>query len=460
VTEEEALQILQLGARTGEPDEIRRAYLRRVKVVKPEVDPAGFARLREAYEFLSRPVLVVKAAGPAAPAPDRPGPPPAEPNPFDAYRERLVNRPYHEQLAIAREAVAALPDSTEARWHLLSFFTDPYSLEAVRVLTEGAARRPDEFLDELLWRYPDRVTPAMLQAAAAGAGPARLLLVADAHAEQGRAAEALRIYRAALDAAGDLEGPLALALAVRPVFALHARHDLGAAGEAWVLLKAHVGTSAFDATRATPETAVVYTVADELARLGPELPAELRRVAARAAKSHDFESAAYEARIVSRQLRPADLRRARKLLDADAPSTRQLLALHLSDEELRPRGMPSLRPAVGLPIVAVLYFVGRLVFHLIEPETTRAPIEAISAPAVSAASAAALLEEACEPLPAPAMCSDLRRIAGDLQHEEATCESLRMRLGLVLVSSLDKQPAAIRKALAQVSAALDQRCPP
>lgn len=45
----------ELGIEDGAtPDMIRRAYLRGVKTRKPETDPEGFRRLREAYELLTR----------------------------------------------------------------------------------------------------------------------------------------------------------------------------------------------------------------------------------------------------------------------------------------------------------------------------------------------------------------------------------------------------------------------
>lgn len=62
MTLDEALRELGLE-RGASPDEVRRAYLRRVKTHKPEADPTGFRRLREAYERALQP-------GADLPAPD------------------------------------------------------------------------------------------------------------------------------------------------------------------------------------------------------------------------------------------------------------------------------------------------------------------------------------------------------------------------------------------------------
>jgi len=50
VTLDEALRELGVGV-DATSDQARRAYLRLLKTRKPEVDPQGFKRLREAYEL-------------------------------------------------------------------------------------------------------------------------------------------------------------------------------------------------------------------------------------------------------------------------------------------------------------------------------------------------------------------------------------------------------------------------
>jgi hypothetical protein len=70
---DEAVALLGLTSPFG-PKEVRRAYLRLLKVHKPEKDPEGFMRLREAYELFSTFEVVSPEGEPAR----------DEPAPFDA----------------------------------------------------------------------------------------------------------------------------------------------------------------------------------------------------------------------------------------------------------------------------------------------------------------------------------------------------------------------------------------
>src|SRR5215468_3399469 len=63
MTLEEAFRELGIDASTP-PEEARRAYLRGIKTRKPETDPEGFRRLREAYEVVAG-VLAEPRAEPA-----------------------------------------------------------------------------------------------------------------------------------------------------------------------------------------------------------------------------------------------------------------------------------------------------------------------------------------------------------------------------------------------------------
>ncbi|MCA9528446.1 MAG: J domain-containing protein, partial [Myxococcales bacterium] len=59
MTFDEAMAILGVGVEAGE-DGARRAYLRLVRVHKPDRDPEGFRRVREAWERV-RPEIAFRA---------------------------------------------------------------------------------------------------------------------------------------------------------------------------------------------------------------------------------------------------------------------------------------------------------------------------------------------------------------------------------------------------------------
>lgn len=67
MTFEEALQELEIGWES-DPQEIRRSYLRKLKTRKPEVDPEGFRRLREAYDLLTEHAEIIDRVVSAPPA--------------------------------------------------------------------------------------------------------------------------------------------------------------------------------------------------------------------------------------------------------------------------------------------------------------------------------------------------------------------------------------------------------
>ena len=110
---------------------VRRAYLKGVKVRKPETDPEGFRRLREAYELLrvfgpalarhatpDVPAVEVRSESPSPP--DLPPPPADGPSvdPLTPYLDRLdalPAQPWLDRLAVAREAFRALPITPASR---------------------------------------------------------------------------------------------------------------------------------------------------------------------------------------------------------------------------------------------------------------------------------------------------------------------------------------------------------
>jgi len=132
MTRDEAFGELGLDAEAT-PDQIRRAYARGVKTRKPEVDPDGFRRLREAYEQLSErrsasaPRLVVETPRRTEDeAPEEPNSDPRDdpaPPPPSSWLE-LADQGEHAEaarlaLAAMERADARLDFETPSAWHIL-----------------------------------------------------------------------------------------------------------------------------------------------------------------------------------------------------------------------------------------------------------------------------------------------------------------------------------------------------
>jgi hypothetical protein len=127
VTLDEALSELGID-RSARAEEARRAYLRLVKTRKPETDPEGFRRAREAYE-LTKEALEALAAGlpPATFEEPRPVPAPAPASPAPA----ATPRPQPPPIAVSGGALD-IPTPDEIR-HLLE-------ARQLRRATEGLTR--------------------------------------------------------------------------------------------------------------------------------------------------------------------------------------------------------------------------------------------------------------------------------------------------------------------------------
>jgi len=121
---DEAFQILGLPP-DADRQQARRAYLRQVKEHKPDEDPEGFRRIREAYELISAaPVELVVVPEPSEPA--------AEP----AFSPSPVSQPIEDE-TLRREAVE-LPDEENMPAFLLA-----RSLELARQGGDGADVVPE-----------------------------------------------------------------------------------------------------------------------------------------------------------------------------------------------------------------------------------------------------------------------------------------------------------------------------
>jgi hypothetical protein len=204
-----------LGLEPGaKPDDIRRAYLRGVKTRKPEVDPEGFRRLREAFELLSANAQPSREAPPASTAPTADVRRPAPVDPRAAWMADLVAalraEPDLEQsIRRLRQAIREEPAIPDLRWWLVRDLLEAKRpREAAEALRQGDAAGLPGFLRELARGFPDLLTPPEMERLAQSDDPETLAALAEAHARRGDAATAATLCQRAFQLA-DVQGDLA-----------------------------------------------------------------------------------------------------------------------------------------------------------------------------------------------------------------------------------------------------------
>jgi hypothetical protein len=324
----------ELGVEPGaDAETVRRAYLRLIKTRKPEVDPAGFQRARQAYEIARasgeiEALAAAAGAAAAASAGDHPGEAPvageagagaqAQPDgeaagaasPGDAAFQGFVaawnavppSADQRARLEIAREAVAVLATDPRAHWLLVTTLsrlgTDEALAEALRA---GWANGWPEFLEALLVRLPARARREEVEAAFGSASPTLRLAGAAACAgwdgARGAAlvAELCREATADFSDLGDAAGARVRALPVPRILdvilALHAAGALDAAAEAQAALGKCLHDSGLEIALAAGPLGGVFMLAEELAGLPRDFPQPLRAAFAGATRAGDLTSA-------------------------------------------------------------------------------------------------------------------------------------------------------------------------
>jgi hypothetical protein len=299
MTLDEARQELGIDA-SATSDEARRAYLRGIKIRKPETDPEGFRRLREAYE------LVSGALSQSQPAPE---PPPndeeeEEPSALAELAARLRGIPgedqLEERLTLLREGIQEHPESAGVRWWLIEELNEAGRYgELLEAMREAAVDGLPGFLENRALHYPESLGPDDLATLETSGHPAIVAAAAQAHLRGSRLDEAAAALDRAIDRLEEVE-PASL----RPFPFWLPRGILGleAAGRAaearalqerlWEWLS---GTGDSDVIERWGEDHP-WMVAHELGRLDNDFPPELRKAAAFSALNGETESAAFTAK--------------------------------------------------------------------------------------------------------------------------------------------------------------------
>jgi hypothetical protein len=305
VTFDEALRELGIDA-SATPEEARRAYLRGIKVRKPETDPEGFRRLREAYEIVT---------GALAQPRMEPGPSPEvdeeeeeTPPELAALAARLKDLPaethLEERLAALREAVRDHPRSQGVRWWLVQELGRAGRRdEALEALRQGEADGLPGFLEARAVHFPGSIGPEDLSRLETSGSPEVLAIAARVHMAGSRHEEAAAALGRALDRLAEWENP---ALHPVPVWLPRGILALEAAGKAADARALH--DRLWSWLSGTGDAALLklwgadfsWRFVHELGQLDPAFPPELRRAAATAALERKAEPAIEEAKLLQK----------------------------------------------------------------------------------------------------------------------------------------------------------------
>jgi hypothetical protein len=298
----EAAAVLGLDADGPfEPVTLRRSYLAAVKRCNPEVDPAGFMRLREAYETL-RSYATFSAAMATEPAPEQTSTPAAAPPPTVP--------------PVARD------DDRRRRWQRLH--DHPRELPADELA--GLGEQGSRF---------------------------ERLLVAAAYLERDQPIDAVAIIEKVLDGdVTDRQTPFLVYQALRSALALHQRGEVALASRVFAAVKRLLGPTGLTVDIAGGETTILNLLCAELESL-PELPRDIRQDLAAAALAGDLRDLSATTRAFVRAHGAREARRLRDELARKAPTIASLLPWNNLG-----------RPAIATVIViAFLSAIGLLVVN-------------------------------------------------------------------------------------------------
>jgi hypothetical protein len=321
----------ELGVEPGaDAETVRRAYLRLIKTRKPEADPDGFQRARQAYEIAraSGEIEALAAGSAWSEAPSQPasasaaggggGGAPAGAAPagearshddvvFEGFAAAWKAVPpvadQYVRIEIAREAVAVLPHDPRAHWLLVTTLSrlgnDVTLADALRA---GWRQGWPEFLEALLVRVPASATREEIDAAFASDRPMLRLAAAVAAAAWDGARSArlvVELCRAAaadpLDGNGDRVRELPVGRLLDVILALYAAGALDTAALAHAALRTCLQESGLELELVNGPLGGVWMLAEEIAGLPRDLPQRLRSAFAAATRAGDLASAYYDA---------------------------------------------------------------------------------------------------------------------------------------------------------------------
>lgn len=314
MTVQEALA--ELGVEPGaDVETIRRAYLRLVKTRKPEADPEGFKRAREAFEVArgagEMEALMVASATPEPPPsaeasagdPEK-TPPPVRIDPFqpylDAWKAIPASSDMRLRLKVAVDARAALPDDRRAYWLVVSTLDGrALNVDLAEALRAGWRQGWPEFLEALLLRLPGTAARAEVDAALQSPRePLRLLgATVVARWDATRAASVVVETCEGILSAPPGGAPRAVPVErmLQVVLALHELRAVSEATRAQAALRRCLQETGLELRLMSGPLGGLWILAEELGRLPADFPLPLRAAFAAAARSGDMRSAFFEA---------------------------------------------------------------------------------------------------------------------------------------------------------------------
>lgn len=299
MTFEEALQELEIGPES-DPDEIRRAYLRKLKTRKPEVDPEGFRRLRGAYDLLNG--SGVRFTVPHTPAPPPPVVVSPDPplstvsiSPLADIQRRLgeITHP-DERLALLRRAVRENPREERPRWWLVRELEREWlKPELIDLLRRFDQEGFPGFFEHLASHHPDELDAQDIARLEALGDPESLACAAEGWYFRGAPDLALQDLLRAMDrsdAAGNSHSPPPDRILVL-IARLQAQGSLSEAETLLARFRERLRGAARELDLLDDQAAALWQLVQEIALLSPRFPPSLREAIAQAVAESSFEQA-------------------------------------------------------------------------------------------------------------------------------------------------------------------------